>query len=104
MRERERKEERKQAVGVPTWHGDPGGTADDGAQVVDGGHTLIHALVWLVLSRVLHGTDEQRAVGKEPPALVCRQVEERAVFLPLHPHRILAHHRAAQHGGQTPHS
>lgn len=77
-----------------TWHCDSGGAADDGAQVVDGGHALVHALVRLVVNRVLHSTDEQRAIGEEASALVCCQVEERTILLPLHPHGILAYHRA----------
>lgn len=105
-KEQERNKEKmkgKKEMGrkVPTWHGDLGGAADDSAQVVDGGHTLVDALIWLVVNGVLHSADEQRATGEEASALVCGQVEERAVLLPLHPHWILTHHRAVQQSRQT---
>lgn len=65
----------------------PGGAAGDGAQVLDGGHALVGALVGLVVLGVDHVGEEQRAVGEDAPALVRQQAHEGAVLLPLHPRR-----------------
>ena len=74
--------------------------AADGAQVVNGGHTLVDALVRFVVFGVHHSADEKRAVREQAPAVVCCQVGECAVLLPFHSHWGLAGHRAVQHSRQ----
>lgn len=64
------------------------GAAADRSQVLDGGHALVDALVGFVVFGVHDGADEQRAVGQDLPAIV--QVEQNAIFLPVHLGRELA--------------
>lgn len=61
---------------------EPGGAAADGAEVLDGSHALVDALVGFVVFGVHDGADEQRAVGQDLPAVV--RVEQDAIFLPVH--------------------
>lgn len=69
----------------PTCHGEAGGAAGNGSQAVDGGHTLVHSLVGLVVLGVHHARDEQRAVRENtPPPVVWRQAQEGSILLPLH--------------------
>lgn len=57
--------------------------AGNGPQVVNSGHALIGALVWLVVLRMDHVSEEERAVGEHAPSLVRHQAHEGAVLLPL---------------------
>lgn len=66
-----------------TCHGETGGAAGDGAQVVNRGHALIGSLVGLVVLGVDHVGEEERAVGEDASPLVGHQAHEGAVLLPL---------------------
>lgn len=66
-----------------TCHGETGGAAGDGAQVVNRGHALIGSLVGFVVLGVDHVGEEERAVGEDASPLVGHQAHEGAVLLPL---------------------
>lgn len=70
-----------------TCYREAGRAAGDGSQVVDRGDALVGALVGLVVLRVDHVVEEQRAIGKYVPPLVRNQAHEGAVFLPVDAHR-----------------
>ena len=74
-------------MSLPTCYRETGRAAGNGPQVVDGGHALVGALIWLVVLGVHHRRDEQRAVRQHAPPLVRCQAQEGAVLLPLHPRR-----------------
>lgn len=57
--------------------------AGNGSQVLNGGNTLIGSFVWLVMFRVDHMAEEQRAIGQYFSPLVWNQAHEGAVFLPF---------------------
>lgn len=79
-------------------------SAGDGPQVVDGGDTLIGALVRLVVLGVDHVGEEQRPIGEYVSPLIRNQAHEGAVFLPLNPRRRgrVAVGRAVEHRRAAP--
>lgn len=81
-------------------------TAGNGSQVVDSGNTLIDALVWLVVLRVDHVGEEQRAIRQYASPLVWNQTHECTVFLPLDARRrgCVAVYWAVEQGRVTPNS
>ena len=57
--------------------------AGNGSQVVNCSNTLVGALVWLVVFRVDHVCEEQRAIREDVPPLIGNQAHESAVFFPF---------------------
>lgn len=53
-----------------TCYGKTGRAAGNGSQVVNSGNTLIGALVRLIVLRVDHVVEEQRAIGKYVSSLI----------------------------------
>lgn len=78
-------------------------TANDRAQVVYSGHTLVNTLVGFIVFRVHHWADEQRTVGQDLPAIIWGQAEERAIFLPFDLGRRLTVDWAVEQRWRSPH-
>lgn len=70
--------------------------ANDGAQGVYSGHTLVNPLIGFIVFGMNHGGYEERAISQDLPALIRRQVEKRAIFPPLDLGRGLAVDRAVE--------